>query len=53
MKEQSKEELVKIVQKENEKKLEDFNKEYKELCDKYGFDIVPKIQLQIVPKKAN
>ncbi len=36
-----------IVQKAEEKRAQEFIKEYEELCKKYGFQLVPNVQLGI------
>jgi thiamine monophosphate synthase len=36
-----------IVQKAEEKRMQEFAKEYEELCKKYGFMLAPSVQLGI------
>lgn len=45
------EEAKKLIEEEQKKKIEEFLKEYKELCIKHGFEIVGNTVLSIVPVK--
>ena len=36
-----------IIKAQNEEKMKAFNSELSELCDKYGINLVPTIQIQV------